>query len=239
MGSAHVVSALFSAMPTFLFPGTIGYLFILPVALAVIMYSIATLTSYLRCKPPRHLSTSVQGTELAISCFGLVFGIAGLLAWGLYTVGELDAGQYSDGDTVFSLSVTGLELSLRQVSLLLGVLVGGATVLSYAGNSYLNSAGRHGTHMAAAHRTGEDILMGVWVCGTSGLIAGDVEGLMPGLRSTVVALSVVSVFLGFSGAAVLWVKGRELGGVDERFLVGGWEEEEEDGVVLKGKEIEG
>lgn len=226
-GSAHVISLLFAAMPTFLFPARIGYIFILPLAFSLITYTLSTTISYFQSKPPRHLNTSIQSTHLALSGSGLLLAVIGLLSWGLYTVSELDASGYTDNGVVFSLSVIGLDLSLRIVSLLLGLLVGGATALSYAGNAYLTAAGENGPEMASAHKVLEEVLVGIFVCGMSGWIATDTIGMMGGLRSTVVALAVLGSVVGTSVGAVMWVRGREVGKVDERVL--GREEEEEFG----------
>jgi hypothetical protein len=225
-GSIHSISLLFSAMPTFLFPARIGYISILPLFFALLFYILAATTVYLCCRPPRHLNTSVQGTELGAATVGMIVSVVGLLAWGLYTVGELGIGEYSDNGLVFSLSVTGLDLSLRKVSLLLGLLVGGATVLSNAGNAFLAEIGAPagqgdgiGREMARAHKILEEIVVGIWVCGMSGWIAGDGNGdVMQGLRSVVVALAVLCMVMGSSVCAILWVKGRELAAVDDRIL---------------------
>jgi hypothetical protein len=228
LGSAHTISLLFSAMPTFLFPARIGYIFILPAAFSLLFYSIASTASYLRCKPPRHLSTSIQNTELGVAGIGLLCSLLGLLAWGLYTVSELEAGEYSDNGVVFSLDVSGLDLSLRKVSLLLGVLVGGATVLSQAGNKYLSASGAGGGtggaekvdagEMVKAHRVLEEVVVGVWICGMSAWIESDGTGLMGGLRNVSVVGATVGVVLGSSAAAVLCIKARWIGKMDERVL---------------------
>lgn len=217
-GSAHIISQLFAAMPTFLFPARIGYIFILPLAFSLVFYGLSTTISYFRRKPPRHLNTSIQGTQLALSGVAMLLAIVGFLAWGLYTVSELDASGYTDNGVVFSLSVIGLNLSLRIVSLLLGMLVGGATALSYSGNAYLSAAGENGPEMAGAHKLLEELMAGIFVCGMSGWIASDMTGMIGGLRSTVVALAVLGSVLGTSVGAVMWVRGRELGNMDERVL---------------------
>ncbi len=220
LGTAHTLSLLFSAMPTFLFPARLGYIFILPLVFALVLYSISAIISHYRSKPPRHLNGGAG--DLGFAAVGMVIGVVGLLAWGLYTVGELMPGEYDDDGSVFSLNVTALDLSLRAVSALFGLLVAGAVTLSLCGNSHLASSRGPKrslvSEIAAAHKTIEEVLVGVWVVGMPMWIESDAAGMIPGLKSTVIALAVVAFVIGSSVGAMLWVKGDLLGEVDERIL---------------------
>ena len=67
-------------------PASLGYIFILPLILGLVFYSIAAVSTYLRSRPPNHLSTS---RHLSGAIGGLMIGVAGLISFGIYTVGQL------------------------------------------------------------------------------------------------------------------------------------------------------
>lgn len=216
-GIANTVSLLFSAMPTFLFPSHMGFLFILPLLFSLIIYSITTYISYLRSKPPNHLSES---RELSTSLFGMLLGVTGLLSFGLYTVGNLLPRTVNANQT-FTLVVSGADLNLNATSALFGLLVAGALVLYYSGLSHLSStsapASPLATELENASKIWVEFLVGIWIIGVPMWVTGS-DGMLVGLKATSIALAVVSLVVGSTVAAAMWAKGREINRVDERVL---------------------
>jgi hypothetical protein len=216
-GIANTVSLLFSAMPTFLFPSHMGFLFILPLLFSLIIYSITTYISYLRSKPPNHLSES---RELSTSLFGMLLGVTGLLSFGLYTVGNLLPRTVNANQT-FTFVVSGADLNLNATSALFGLLVAGALVLYYSGLSYLSStsapASPLATELENASKIWVEFLVGIWIIGVPMWVAGS-DGMLVGLKATSIALAVVSLVVGSTVAAAMWAKGREINKIDGRVL---------------------
>jgi hypothetical protein len=224
-GVANSLSQLFAAMPTFLFPERIGYIFILPLVFSVVVYVLTSYISHLRYKPPRHLSRSSKSDHLAAAIPGLLLGIAGLLSFGLYVENQLSP-QTIDSETVFSLDVTGLNLSLKTVSLLFGLLVAGSTLLNFAASAHLASSSvstssgnsNHGDIiLQPAHAVLENILIGIFVIGFPSWVQGT-EGSMEGLKDTVIAIAVLQIVLASTVGAMLFVKGDGIRAVDRRVL---------------------
>jgi hypothetical protein len=216
-GIANTVSLLFTAIPTFLFPSHIGFLFILPTIFAIITYSVSTYISYLSSKPPKHLSES---RELCSSVFGLLLGVTGLLSFGLYTTANL-LPQTANENKRFTLVVTDVELNLNTASALFGLLVAGALVLHYCGLSHLSSASTPAspltTEFENASKVWTEIVVGIWIVGVPMWIAGN-DGLLVGLKETSIALSIVCVVVSSTVGAAMWAKGREINRVDGRVL---------------------
>lgn len=217
LGIANTISLLFSAMPTFLFPSHMGFLFILPLLFSLIIYSVTTYISYLRSKPPNHLSES---RELSISLFGMLLGVTGLLSFGLYTVGNL-LPQTVNANQTFTLVVSGADLNLNTASALFGLLVAGALVLYYSGLSHLSSASTPSspltTEIENASKIWIEFLVGIWIIGVPMWVTGN-DGMLVGLKETSIALSVVSVVIGSTVGAAMWAKGKEINRIDGRVL---------------------
>jgi hypothetical protein len=216
-GIANIVSLLFSAMPTFLFPEHMGFLFILPTLFALITYSVTTYISYLRSKPPSHLS---EFRELSTSVFGLLLGVTGLLSFGLYTMGNL-LPQTVNANQTFTLVVSGADLNLNTASALFGLLVAGALVLYYSGLSHLSSASAPTspltTELENASKVWTEMLVGIWIVGVPMWVTGN-NGILVGLKEMSIALAVVCVVVGSTVGAAMWAKGREINRIDGRVL---------------------
>ena len=224
-GVANSLSLLFAAMPTFLFPSRLGYIFILPLAFSLIVYTLTSYISYLRYKPPHHLCRSSKSDHLTAAVPGFLLGVAGLLSFGLYVEGELSP-KIVDNVTVFSLDTTGMNLSLKTVSLLFGMLVAGSTLISFAASAHLASSSvptssgnsKHGENLLQpAHAVHENILIGIFVIGFPSWIQGT-EGAMEGIKDTVIAIAVLQIVLASTLGAVLFVKGDGIRAVDRRVL---------------------
>ena len=214
-GVANSLSLLFSSMPTFIFPARLGYLFTLPLVLALIFYAIAAFSTYLLSRPPNHLSTS---RHLGGAIGGLLLGASGLISFGLYTSGQLTPQTNEDSGTVFSLDATGQNLSLRIVSLLFGLLVAGSVVLSYSGSQHLlsttSSAERE---MEDSHRVLQEILSGIFIIAFPAWI-GDGGSMLAGLKLTAVTISVLQMVAASSAAALFWTNVKEISRLDVRVL---------------------
>ncbi|KAK0118376.1 hypothetical protein ONS95_012665 [Cadophora gregata] len=220
-GTASSLSMLFAAMPTFLFPARLGYIFILPLIFSLLAYTLGSFITHLRTKPPHHLSDSAVRT-LTVAAPGMIIGAAGLLAFGLYTSTELMP-EIEDNGTIFALNIVGLEISLKTVSSLFGLMVSGAVMLQYSGSTYLStfvpSSGVGASELAGAHHVLQEIFIGIWVIGMPMWISGDgVIFLVAGLKNTTIALGVLSIVFSTSVGAVLWVKGAAVSAVDSRVL---------------------
>ena len=231
VGISHIISLLFSAMPTFLFPSRLGYLFILPLALSLITYTLTSTVSHLRSKPPRQISSS---RELGFAVPGMVIGTVGLLAFGFYTMTALMPETDGIANSVFSLSVSP-NLSLKTVSGLFGLMVSGAIALSYSGSKHLLSNDNWGSELEAAKKMWEEVMVGIFIMGMPMWVDSD-QGMLMGLRSTNIALAVLSLVVGSTVGAVIWVKGKEIAKVDGRLL--GRVGERDRGIAMTSKGME-
>jgi hypothetical protein len=237
-GVAYSLSQLFAAMPTFLFPERLGYIFILPLVLSIVVYALTSYISYLRYKPPHHLSRTSATDHLTAAMPGLLVGIAGLLSFGLYIEGELSPETIDEG-TVFSLDVTGQNLNLKIVSLLFGMLVAGSTLVSFASSAHLASSSistssgnsNHGeTLLQPSHSVLENFLIGIFIIGFPSWVQGS-EGNLENLKDTVIAIAVLQIVIATTIGALLFVKGEGIRAVDRRVL--GIRDGEEGGNKLK------
>jgi hypothetical protein len=224
-GIANSLSLLFAAMPTFLFPEAIGYLFISPLIFALVAYITSSISTYLRYRPPHHLSRASTSSHLTAIVPGLLFGVVGLLGFGLYVQEQLSP-EVVDDSTVFSLNATGRDLSLRVVSLLFGILVAGCTLISFAASAHLESSSipihsgnfNYGEDLfQPAHAVLQNLLIGIFVVGFPTWIVGT-EGAWQGLKDTVIAISVLQIVVASTLGALLFAKGESLRVVDERVL---------------------
>lgn len=231
---ASTLSLLFSSMPTFLFPARIGYLFIAPLLLSLVLYTACSLPSMLpRTTRPKRATATAQPFLVAI--FGVILAFAGTLAFGLYTYDKLMATTRAKGSQ-FTLYVQGQDLSLQIVSVLFGLLVAGAVLVNAAGVSILS----HGhtptsspTFAAAeteeidyqdreaalhtAHTLLQDLLSGLFIIAMPLWVKSGAD-MLAGLKDAAIALAVVQVVLGSSVGALLWVQGEGVGRLDGRVL---------------------
>jgi len=218
-GLAHSLSLLFSAMPTLLFPEHLGYLFILPLVFALVLFS---LTGYIAHLRTRTFNGNNVGLGMAIP--GVTIGIAGLLAFGFYTAEKLSPEVVDDGKgAVFALvTELGQDLSLKVVSALFGLLVSGAVVTSFAGETRLtrsSTSAKSGGEQSldAAGKVLQEIVVGIFVIAFPLWIKGS-DGMLPGLKMTAVALSVVVLVLGTSVGALMWAKNEQIREMDRKVM---------------------
>ncbi|TVY32048.1 putative MFS-type transporter, partial [Lachnellula occidentalis] len=145
---ASSLSLLFSSMPTFLFPARIGYLFIGPLILSLLLYTASSFmisfprAAFASMSRSKQASGSKQAqarrhpNPLLIAIPSLILAFAGTLAFGLYTYANLTSTTRAK-DSQFTVYVQGQDLDLRIVSLLFGFLVAGSVLVNGAGGSLL------------------------------------------------------------------------------------------------------
>jgi len=127
-----------------------------------------------------------------------------------------------DKGSVFSLYIQGQDLSLKVVSLLFGLLVSGAVVVNFGGVMHLKYATALGSSVESdvvegAHRVLQDILTGIFIVGMPVWVDG-AQGMLAGLKDTIIALGVVQIVVGSSVAALMWAKGDAVVKLDGRVL---------------------
>jgi hypothetical protein len=128
--------------------------------------------------------------------------------------------ESADG-TVFTVSVTGAELSLKTVSALFGLLVAGAVVLESSGSKHILSSSplSYGGDIDAAKNMLTEVFVGIWVIAMPLWIKGnDAMGMLMGLRVTAIALGVVCIIVGSSAGALMWTRGEKIENLDRRVL---------------------
>lgn len=214
---ANSLSLLFAAMPIFLFPSRIGFIFILPFVFSLFTFSLVLVAVYFRSRPPHHLSTT---SNLAAIIPGVILGVSGLLAFGLYTSGELSPKTIDKGDTVFALDTTGNNLSLKVVSALFGMLVASAIVLSSSASSHLSANISEDNGMENGYRVWLDIFTGIFIISMPGWIQmhGSEANMVNGLKTTSIALAVTQLVVASTAGAVLWVNGDQIRRLDDRIM---------------------
>ena len=155
---------------------------------------------------------------------GVTIGIAGLLAFGFYTAEKLSPEVVDDGKgAVFALvTELGQDLSLKVVSALFGLLVSGAVVTSFAGETRLtrsSTSAKSGGEQSldAAGKVLQEIVVGIFVIAFPLWIKGS-DGMLPGLKMTAVALSVVVLVLGTSVGALMWAKNEQIREMDRKVM---------------------
>jgi hypothetical protein len=153
----------------------------------------------------------------------LVIGVVGLIGLGLYVAGALMVISEAEGadGTVFMVSVTGAELSLKTVSALFGLLVAGAVVLESLGSKHILSSSpmNYGGDIDRAKNMLTEVFMGIWVIAMPLWIEGnDTMGMIMGLRATAIALGVVCIVVGSSAGALMWTRGERIENLDRRVL---------------------
>ncbi|TVY12696.1 putative MFS-type transporter protein, partial [Lachnellula arida] len=219
---ASTLSLLFSSMPTFLFPARIGYLFIAPAILSLVLY---TASSFL-ISPRTSRSKPATAHPFLIAIPALILSFAGAVAFGLYTYNQLMATTRAKGGEA-TLYVQGQDLSLQIVSVLFGLLVSGAVLVNAAGVSILShtltstssssSSSTEETHhqaqdsassaLQSAHALHQDLLSGLFIIAMPLWVKSGAD-MLAGLKDAAIALAVLQVVLGSSVAALLWVQGR-------------------------------
>jgi len=224
---ASTLSLLFSSMPTFLFPARIGYLFIAPLVLSLLLY---TASSFTLPRAPRSRQAHTQPFLIAIPA--LVLAFAGTLAFGLYTYGKLMSTTRAKGSQ-FTLYVQGQDLSLQIVSVLFGLLVAGAVLVNAAGVSIVTATSALGSKsqqdedfdeeesasnaLQFAHKLLQDVLTGIFIIGMPLWVKSGAD-MLAGLKDAAIALAVVQVVIGSSVAALLWAQGEGVARLDARVL---------------------
>jgi len=126
----------------------------------------------------------------------------------------------ADG-TVFMVSVTGAELSLKTVSALFGLLVAGAVVLQSSGSKHILSSSpiSYGGDIDAAKNLFTEVFVGILVIVMPLWIEGNnTMGTLMGLRATTIALGVVCIIVGSSAGALMWTRGEKIENLDRRVL---------------------
>lgn len=215
---ANSLALLFAAMPTFLFPSRLGFIFILPFVFSLFTFSLVSVTAYVRSRPPRHITSP---NNLVAIIPGAILGVSGLLAFGLYTSNELTPKTISEGDIVFTLDATGIHLSLKVVSALFGMLVASTTVLSYSASTYLSPSAAENSHMESGYRVWLDVFTGIFIIAMPSWIQMHGSGgasTMNGLKDTSIALAVTQLVVASTAGAVLWVKGEEIRRMDSKII---------------------
>jgi hypothetical protein len=127
----------------------------------------------------------------------------------------------SANGTVFMVSVTGAELSLKTVSALFGLLVAGAVVLQSSGSKHILSSSpmSYGGDIDAAKNMLTEVFVGIWVVAMPLWIEGnDTMSMLMGLRATAIALGVVCIIVGSSAGALMWTRGERIENLDRRVL---------------------
>ena len=241
---ASTLSLLFSSMPTFLFPARIGYLFIAPLVLSLLLY---TASSFTLPRAPRSKQAHTQPFLIAIPA--LILAFAGTLAFGLYTYGKLMSTTRAK-ESEFTLYVQGQDLSLQIVSVLFGLLVAGAVLVNAAGVSIVTATSALGSKpqqqdedfdeeecasnaLQTAHKLLQDVLTGIFIIGMPLWVKSGAD-MLAGLKDAAIALAVVQVVVGSSVAALLWAQGEGVARLDARVLgVRGGREYGQDVLELK------
>ncbi|RFU26363.1 hypothetical protein B7463_g9969, partial [Scytalidium lignicola] len=215
-GLAFSISLIFSNSPIFLFPERIGYLFILPVSLSLLSYASSCLLSRMRNRSSA-TTPIIPARTLVGTAPGIVIGVAGLLSFGIYTAMNLSSFEYT--------------ISLKVVSLLLGIMTSGATVLSFYSTKYLDVVSTKYSSpssspdpvLTTSHATLQTLLSGIFIIAFPMWISPKSE-MATGLKTTVIALTVSQIVVASSILALLWVKGEKVRKFDERVL--NWRKEE-------------
>ncbi|KAI9651368.1 hypothetical protein NHQ30_001409 [Ciborinia camelliae] len=132
------LSGFLSASPLFTFPSQIGYIFTGPFLLSTTSYGLLSFIS-----PGKSICTSSEKSSgvsptraLRIALPGLIFFTTGIIAFSQYVSMTLIPQTMEVHHTVFVVANPAMDLSLRVVSLALGVAVAGSTFLGFAVERY-------------------------------------------------------------------------------------------------------
>ncbi|KAH8804915.1 major facilitator superfamily domain-containing protein [Xylogone sp. PMI_703] len=214
-GLIFSLSLIFSGSPVFLFPERIGYLFILPVAFSIVSYASSCLIARIRNSSPRTVTIINPIHSLGGTIPGTVISMAGLLSFGIYTAVKLSSNKYT--------------ISLRVISLLVGILVSGTTSMTYYATKYLDaictphSSSQPSTSLytepnfTTSYTTLQTFLAGMFIIAVPTWISPK-EDMATGLKITVIAVTVSQIVVGSSILALLWTRGEVVRRLDERIL---------------------
>ncbi|KAH8593763.1 major facilitator superfamily domain-containing protein [Bisporella sp. PMI_857] len=216
------LSLLFATRPTFLFPARLGLLMTAPLLLSFLFTLSLTLVTVRSTK--LSLSTRIP------SIFGIIFGSAGLLSFGVYISGELTPRMIDIAGGSFDLDYSAETISLKIVSMLLGMTVagGGLLLFSSATNiarqpSATTTSPGNISPIETALRVKQDLLTGMFIIAMpswiqiGGMPTGT-EIMMMGLRDTCVGVGIVQLVVGGLAAGLLFSKGIDLERLDRRVL---------------------
>lgn len=233
------LSGFLASSPLFIFPSQVGYIFIGPFLLSIISYGLLSIIS------PGHPSSSSSSggnptSALKFAIPGLILFATGTIAFSQYVSTTLLAKAMNVSSTVFVVSDSGVDLSLRVISLVFGIMVAGGNILGFAVQRCLSlhegfkteggaGEGRGKGGLESAHNVLQNLFTGFMVIAMPSWIEGGMGRAMAGvmgLRDTGLGLG-VSGFVGGVGVVVgLWV----LGGRIKEWEMGGrekgkmWEE---------------
>lgn len=161
------------------------------------------------------MNSSLLGITLAT-----IVGVVGLLVFGIYT--QMHMFKFNS------------NISLRVVSLLLGILISGSTVLAYYISTYIEVISNRYTSLAhsdssfiTAHATLQNLLSGVFTFALPMWISPQ-RNVITGLKNVVIAMAIIQIVLTSTVAALLWVKGEEISKYDGKVLGRVSSEEDDD-----------
>lgn len=235
-GLSNSLSLLFTSNPVYLFPAHLGFLFSLPVALALlccIVITVLTLLSHARLSSYRLV---VPGT---------VIGLVGLIAFGLYAPMHFPAQDQSQppvSSAVFARDSGVAVLSLPVVSLLLGLLVAGAAIFGAALQLHGSISLRYGgmesmmgdngdVNIERACRVWINILSGIFIIAIPAFASEQRTGTVIWLQDAAIAIAVFQILACGVVGAVTFVKGEKFKILDGKVL--GFDNET-DGARAKG-----
>lgn len=198
-GLASSLSLLFAVMPTLLFPSYLGFLFILPAILSICAFIPA---AFLASRPSQKASSPINPRVVVL---GIILGIAGILSFALYTTSKLTPPNSRATGFVSG----GSQLSLRVVSLLLGILVAGAAVLGVVARADLHAEVEDGVQVQNAWRVCQDLLSGIFIMAVPGWVQGG-RGMVAGLKEFAIVVAVLQI------VGLVGVVGWERGGLEGR-----------------------
>lgn len=220
---AQTLSLLLAAMPTFLFPSKLGFLFILPMILSLLAFSLLFAAKWFKSRNSRSWTAS---SNLLATFFGILLGVTGLLSFGLYVSGELSP-RALQGDEVSDLSLQTTDINLNVVSALFGMLVAASVIVTSSASSQLSlqasdlSSGNKSLHyLEGSYHFWQSVFTGMFIIAVPAWIKIPDGGneLMTGLHSTVLGIFVTALVLSSTAGAIFWVKGSEIEKIDARVL---------------------
>lgn len=231
---AHLLALLFSPTPILALPTQLGLMFVGPLVASLITFAVAALASYVRSRPPNHLSATRQ-SHLGSAIPGALLGFAGIIAFGFYVDGTLRPITTGFGNA-WNLDDNARYFNENIVSLLFGLLVSGAVLTNFATTNHIRSitpCSNESDALEGAHNVLQSLLTGIFVIGLPLWVGGNGVFMFPRLKNTVLALGVVQIVVASTVAALLWVKGECVVKLDGRVL-GRKESVVEDGMSIKG-----
>lgn len=215
-GIAHLLSELFSPQPIMAFPTAIGLMFTVPLVASLLTYAKASLITYFLSRSSKSHPAS---KDLVVAIPALLLAFIGTLAFGLYTESTLAPVTKMKG-VLSAFYAQGQDLSQRVVSVVFGILVSGAVMLSFAGTSHLRASAHSEVESDAlegAHHALQEVLIGIFVIAVPMWIPGG-SYMTARLKDASIALAVVGMVTGSTAGALLWVFGEKVDNIDGRVL---------------------